>query len=160
MNESVIRQWCIKFEKWVLECLQWRAKWANKHCGLMNWWRKTMENSWKPLFHNYGSLPSVSSKFVPEDYKKKHMGALLTFIKAYDKDDSLFNRVITGYETCEKYVCKKCELWNKKQFIEWKCLQMLSTRKIMVTVFWDREISGRFPRTWVNNQLWEKHCQS
>ena len=75
------------------------------------------------------------------------MAASLTFLEAYEKDgDSLLDRVVTGDETWVKHVT--CE--TKKQAMEWghtsspkrprKCLQTLSARKIMATVFWDREV--------------------
>ena len=78
--------------------------------------------------------------------KKQHVAALLTFLEDYQKDgDSLLDRVVTGDETWVKHVT--CE--TKKQSMEWghtsspkrprKCLQTLSARKIMATVFWDRE---------------------
>ena len=77
-------------------------------------------------------------KLLTEDHKKQRM--------AYEKDgDSLLDRVVTGDETWVKHVT--CE--TKKQSMEWghtsspkrprKCLQTLSARKIMATVFWDRE---------------------
>jgi len=58
-----------------------------------------------------------------------------------------------------------CE--TKKQSMEWghksshkrqrKCLQTLSARKIMATVFWGQGgyASGGFSRTWLNNKLRE-----
>ena len=85
-------------------------------------------------------------KLLSEDHKKQRMAASLTFLEAYEKDgDSILDRVVTGDETWVKHVT--CE--TKKQSMEWghtsspkrprKCLQTLSARKIMATVFWDRE---------------------
>lgn len=85
-------------------------------------------------------------KLLSEDHKKQRMAALLTFLEAYEQDgDSLLDRVVTGDKTWVKHVI--CE--TKKQSMEWghtsspkrprKCLQTLSARKIMATVFWDRE---------------------
>jgi len=94
--------------------------------------------------------------------KKQRMAASLTFLEAYEKDgDSLLDRVITGDETRVKHVT--CE--TKKQSMEWghisspkrprKCLETLSARKIMATVFWGQGVcaSGGFPVTWFNNKL-------
>jgi len=78
--------------------------------------------------------------------QKQRMAASLTFLEAYENDgDSLLDRVVTGDETWVKHVT--CE--TKKQSMGWghtsspkkprKCLQILSVRKIMSTVFWDRE---------------------
>jgi len=85
-------------------------------------------------------------KLLSEDHKKQRMPASLTFLEAYEKDgDSILDRVVTGDETWVKHVT--CE--TKKLSMEWghtsspkrprKCLQTLSARKIMATVFWDRE---------------------
>jgi len=71
------------------------------------------------------------------------MAASLTFLEAYEKDgDSFLDRVVTGDETWVKYVT--CE--TKNQSMEWRhtsspkrprtCLQTLSARKVMATVFW------------------------
>ena len=89
------------------------------------------------------------------------MAASLIFLEAYEKyGDSLLDRVVTEDETWVKYVT--CE--TKKQPMDWghtsspkrpmKCLQTLSARKIMATVFLGqgRCASGGFPRTWFNNK--------
>jgi len=94
-------------------------------------------------------------KLLSEDHKKQRMAASLTFLEAYEKDgDSLLDRVVTGDETWVKDVT--CE--TKKQSMEWghtsspkrprKCLQTLSARKIMATVFLGQGgcASGGFPR--------------
>ena len=86
------------------------------------------------------------TKLLSEDHKKQHMAAWLTFLEAYERDgDSFLDRVITRDETSVKH--ETCE--TERQSMDWghtsspkrprKCLQTLSARKIMATVFWDRE---------------------
>lgn len=85
-------------------------------------------------------------KILTENHKNQRMAASLTFLDSYEKDgDSLLDRIVTGDETWVKHV--NCE--TKLQSMEWghttspkkprKCLQTLSARKIMATVFWDRK---------------------
>jgi histone-lysine N-methyltransferase SETMAR len=79
-------------------------------------------------------------------HKGQRMGVALTFLDAYHTHgDSLLDRIVTGDETWVKHV--NCE--TKLQSMEWghtnspkkpnKILQTLSARKIMATVFWDRQ---------------------
>jgi histone-lysine N-methyltransferase SETMAR len=85
-------------------------------------------------------------KILTETHKNQRMAASLSFLHAYHEDgDSLLDRIVTGDETWVKHV--NCE--TKLQSMEWghtnspkkprKCLQTLSARKIMATVFWDRK---------------------
>lgn len=85
-------------------------------------------------------------KLLTDHHKGLRMGAALTFLDAYDQDgESLLDRIVTGDETWVKHV--NCE--TKLQSMEWghtgspkkprKALQTLSERKIMATVFWDRQ---------------------
>ncbi|GFX94918.1 uncharacterized protein TNCV_2379911 [Trichonephila clavipes] len=74
------------------------------------------------------------------------MGAALIFLEAYDRHgDSLLDRIVTGDETWVKQA--NCE--TKLHSMQWghtsspkrprKCLQTLSPKKIMPTVFWNRQ---------------------
>lgn len=85
-------------------------------------------------------------KMLTDLHKGQRMGAALTFLDAYHTHgDSLLDRIVTGDETWVKHV--NCE--TKLQSMEWghtsspkkpkKFLQTLSARKIMATVFWDRQ---------------------
>lgn len=85
-------------------------------------------------------------KILTEDHKNQRMAAALNFLDVYHKDgDSLLDRIVTGDETWVKHV--NCE--TKLQSMQWghtsspqkpkKCMQTMSARKIMATVFWDRK---------------------
>lgn len=85
-------------------------------------------------------------KILTETHKNQRMAASFTFLDSYEKDgDLLLDRIVTGDETWVKHV--NCE--TKLQSMEWghtnspkkprKCMQTLSARKIMATVFWDRK---------------------
>ena len=85
-------------------------------------------------------------KLLTDHHKEQRMGAALTFLEAYHRHgDALLDRIVTGDETWVKHV--NCE--TKLQSMEWghtsspkkprKPLQTLSARKIMATVFWDRQ---------------------
>lgn len=85
-------------------------------------------------------------KILTEDHKKQRLAAALTFLEDYDKSGNhVIDRIVTGDETWVKHV--NCE--TKRQSMEWghthspkkprKCLQTLSARKIMATVFWDAQ---------------------
>lgn len=85
-------------------------------------------------------------KILTDHHKGQRMGAALSFLEAYDRHgDSLLDCIVTGDETWVKHV--NCE--TKLQSMQWghtsspkkprKCLQTLSARKIMATVFWDRQ---------------------
>lgn len=85
-------------------------------------------------------------KILTEDHKKQRLAAALTFLEDYDKNgNKVIDRIVTGDETWVKHVNSE----TKRQSMEWghtnspkkprKCLQTLSARKIMATVFWDSE---------------------
>uniref|UniRef100_A0A670ZEW1 Histone-lysine N-methyltransferase SETMAR n=1 Tax=Pseudonaja textilis TaxID=8673 RepID=A0A670ZEW1_PSETE len=85
-------------------------------------------------------------KILTGNHKSQRMAASLTFLYSYDKDgDSFLDRIVTGDETWVKHVSSETKL----QSMQWghtnsspkprKCLQTFSARKIMVTVFWDRQ---------------------
>ncbi|GFV45555.1 mariner Mos1 transposase [Trichonephila clavipes] len=80
-----------------------------------------------------------------DHHKGQRMGTALAFLETYDRHgDSLLDRIVTGDETWVRHV--NCE--TKLQSMQWghasspkrprKCLQTLSPKKIMVSVFWDR----------------------
>ncbi|GFV69191.1 histone-lysine N-methyltransferase SETMAR [Trichonephila clavipes] len=86
------------------------------------------------------------SKLLTDHHKGQRMGAALRILDAYDKhDDSLLDRIVTGDETWVRHV--NCE--TKLQSMKWghtsslkrqrKCLQTLSPKQMMATVFWDRQ---------------------
>lgn len=92
----------------------------------------------------------ISARWVPrllsEEHKTKRMGAALTFLSRYHQDgDELLNRIVTGDETWISHITPE----TKRQSMEWhhsnspkkpkKAKQILSTRKVMATVFWDRK---------------------
>ncbi|GFV99419.1 mariner Mos1 transposase [Trichonephila clavipes] len=96
------------------------------------------------------------------------MGAVLTFLEAYDRHgDSLLDRIVIGDETWVRHV--NCE--TKLQSMQWghtsspkrssKCLQTLSPKKIMATVFRDRQgvlLIDFFERGATMNS--ERYCQT
>ncbi|GFU72413.1 uncharacterized protein TNCV_933641 [Trichonephila clavipes] len=74
------------------------------------------------------------------------MGAALTFLEAYDRHgDSLLDRIVNADETWVRHV--NCE--TKLQSMQWghtsspkrprQYLRTLSPKKIMATVFWNRQ---------------------
>lgn len=92
----------------------------------------------------------VCARWVPriltDEHKQKRMGAALTFLIRYDKDGEQFlNHIVTGDETWISHITPE----SKRQSMEWhhsrsptkpkKAKQILSTRKVMATVFWDRK---------------------
>jgi [histone H3]-lysine36 N-dimethyltransferase SETMAR len=98
----------------------------------------------KPGYHKF--CARWVPKLLTDQHKNQRMAASLALLDAYDKDgDSFLDRIVTGDETWVKHV--NCE--TKLQSMEWghtkspkkprKCLQTLSARKIMATVFWDRK---------------------
>ncbi|GFT34947.1 mariner Mos1 transposase [Trichonephila clavipes] len=96
------------------------------------------------------------------------MGAALTFMEGYDRHgDSLLDGIITGDETWMRHV--NCE--TKLHSMQWghtsspkrprKCLQTLSPKKIMATVFWDRQgvlLIDLFERGAPQNS--QRYCQT
>uniref|UniRef100_A0A670Y7B2 Mos1 transposase HTH domain-containing protein n=1 Tax=Pseudonaja textilis TaxID=8673 RepID=A0A670Y7B2_PSETE len=86
------------------------------------------------------------SKILTENHMSRCMAASLTFLYSYDKDgDSFLDRIVTRDKTWVKHVNGETKL----QSMEWghtnspqkprKCLQTFSARKIMATVFGDRQ---------------------
>jgi hypothetical protein len=83
-------------------------------------------------------------KMLTDDHKTKYMGAALNFLVQHrNEGDEFLNHIVTGDETLISHVTPE----NKQQSMQWrhraspkgkKFKQMLSARKIMCTVFWDR----------------------
>jgi histone-lysine N-methyltransferase SETMAR len=74
------------------------------------------------------------------------MGAALTFLTRYHADgDTFLNQIVTGDETWVSHFtpmskhqsCEWHHLWSPKKPRKFK--QVVSMRKIMATVFWDRK---------------------
>ncbi|KAJ4450865.1 hypothetical protein ANN_02297 [Periplaneta americana] len=86
----------------------------------------------------------VCARWVPE-HKMQRLGTALTFLQWYHDDgDEFLDRIVTGYETWISHFT----LETKQQSMHWrhsgspvrtKFKQMLSVRKVMCTVFWDRK---------------------
>lgn len=83
-------------------------------------------------------------KTLTEQNKKQRQGSALDFLTRYDKDgDDFLSKIVTGDETWVAYETPE----SKRQSMEWrhtsspvktKAKQILTPRKIMCTVFWDR----------------------
>lgn len=84
-------------------------------------------------------------KLLTERHKKQRMGSALEFCTRYDKDgDQFLSQIVTGDETWVAYDTPE----SKRQSMEWrhtsspatvKPKQVLTPRKVMCTVFWDRK---------------------
>lgn len=82
-------------------------------------------------------------KLLTDEHKIKRMSSAIDFLSRYDAEGEEFlNRIVTGDETWVAYV----NVETKQQSMQWghtgspkpkKTRQSFSTRKIMVTVFWD-----------------------
>ena len=89
------------------------------------------------------------ARWVPmmltEEHKKQHVACALTFLMCYHKEgDGMFSHIVTGDETWVSHITPE----SKQQSLHWKrtgsskrkkLKQTISTRKIMCTVFWDRQ---------------------
>jgi hypothetical protein len=81
---------------------------------------------------------------LTDDHKTKRMGTALNFLVQYHNEgDKFLNYIVTGDENWISHVTPE----NRQQSMQWrhsaspkanKFKQMLYTRKIMCTVFWDR----------------------
>jgi len=80
-----------------------------------------------------------------EQKKKQRVASALTFLMHYHKEgDSVLSHIVTGDETWVSHMTSE----SKQQSLHWKHTgppkrkkfkQTFSTRKIMCTVFWDRQ---------------------
>jgi len=78
--------------------------------------------------------------------QKQHVACALTFLMRYHKEgDGMVSHIVTGDETWVSHITPESE----QQSLHWKHTgspkrkkfkQMFSTRKIMCTVFWDRQV--------------------
>lgn len=84
-------------------------------------------------------------KMLTEVHKTKRLASALTFLERYsDEGDEFLSQIVTGDETWVAHVTPE----SKRQSMEWrhstspkkvKFKRTLSARKIMCTVFWDRQ---------------------
>ena len=84
-------------------------------------------------------------KILTDEHIVKRQGSALQFLSRYEEEgDNFLSRIVTGDETWVSHVTPE----SKQQSIEWrhttspstkKSKQTLTTRKIMCTVFWDRQ---------------------
>ena len=91
----------------------------------------------------------VSGRWVPkmltEEHKKQCVACALTFLMCYHKEgDDMLSHIVTEDETWVSHITPE----SKQQSLHWKntgspkrkkLKQTFSTRKIMCTVFWDRQ---------------------
>jgi len=85
------------------------------------------------------------TKMLTEEHKKQRVACALTFLMHYHKDgDCMLSHIVTGDETWVSHIT----LESKQQSLHWthtgspkrkKFKQTFSTRKIMCTMFWDRQ---------------------
>jgi len=84
-------------------------------------------------------------KVLTEEHKKQHVACALTFLMRYHKEgDGMLSHIVTGDETWVSHIAPE----SRQQSLHWKHTglpkrrkfkQTISTRKIMCTVFWDRQ---------------------
>ena len=84
-------------------------------------------------------------KILTEEHKKQRVACALTFLRLYHKEgDGMLRHIVTGDETWVSHITPE----SKQQSLHWKHTgspkrkkfkQTFSTRKIMCTVFWDRQ---------------------
>jgi len=84
-------------------------------------------------------------KMLTEEHKKQRVACALTFLMLYHKEgDGMLSHIVTGDETWVSHITPE----SKQQSLHWKHTgspkrknfkQTFSTRKIMCTVFWDRQ---------------------
>jgi len=82
---------------------------------------------------------------LAEEHKKQRVACALTFIMRYQKEgDGVLSHIVTGDKTWVSHIAPE----SKQQSLHWKHTgspkskkfkQMFSTRKIVCTVFWDRQ---------------------
>jgi len=91
----------------------------------------------------------VCARWVPkmliEEHKKQHVACALTFLMRYNKEgDGMLSHIVTGDETWVSHITPE----SKQQSLHWKHTgspkrkkfkQTFSTRKIVCTIFWDRQ---------------------
>jgi hypothetical protein len=80
-----------------------------------------------------------------EEHKKQGVACALTFLMHYHKEgDGMLSHIVTGDETWVSHITPE----SKQQSLHWKhtgspkrktFMQTISTRKIVCTVFWDRQ---------------------
>jgi len=85
------------------------------------------------------------SKMLTEEHKKQCVACALTFMMHYHKEgDGMLSHIVTGDETWVSNITPE----SKQQSLHWKHTgspkrkkfkQTISRRKIMCTVFWDRQ---------------------
>jgi len=84
-------------------------------------------------------------KMLTEEHKKQRVACALTFLMRYHKEgDGMLSHIVSGDETWVSHITPESKVQSlhlkltgspkKKKF-----KQMISTRKIMCTVFWDRQ---------------------
>ena len=84
-------------------------------------------------------------KTLTEEHKKQHIACALTFLMCYHKEgDGMLGHIVIGDETWVSHITPE----SKQQSLHWKHTgllkrkkfkQMFSTRKIMCTIFWNRQ---------------------
>ena len=82
---------------------------------------------------------------LAEEHKKQRVACALTFLMRYHKEgDGMLSHIVTGDEPWVSHITPE----SKHQSLHWKRTgspkrnkfrQTFSTRKIMCTVFWDRQ---------------------
>jgi len=82
---------------------------------------------------------------LTEEHKKQRVACALTFLMRYHMEgDNMLSHIVTGDETWVSHITPE----SKQQSLHWKHTgsvkrkkfkQTFSTRKIMCTVFWDRQ---------------------
>ena len=85
------------------------------------------------------------SKMLTEEHKKQHVACALKFLMRYHKEgDGMLSHIVTGDETWVSHITPE----SKQQSLHWKhtgspkrkkFMQKFSTRKIMCTIFSDRQ---------------------
>ena len=101
------------------------------------------------IVRNHLDYRKLCSRWVPkmltEEHKEKRVASALTFLTRYHEEgDEMLNHIVTGDETWVSHVTPE----SKQQSSQWKHIasprvkkfkQTISTRKMMCTVFWDRQ---------------------
>ncbi|GFV73509.1 histone-lysine N-methyltransferase SETMAR [Trichonephila clavipes] len=98
----------------------------------------------KPLLFKKLCVRWVPKDLAPE-HKIQHLEAALTFLQRYHDDgDEFLDRIITGDETWISHFTPEIKQqsmhwWYSGSLVRTKFEQMLSVRKVMCTVLWDRK---------------------
>jgi len=85
------------------------------------------------------------TKMLIEEHKKQHAACALTFLMRYHKEgDGMLSHIVKGDETWVSHITPESKQqslhWKYTGSLKWKTLkQMFSTRKIMCTIFWERQ---------------------